>query len=250
MLKVSIITACYNSASTIRDTLDSVAKQDYPNIEYIIVDGISSDNTLEIVKSYGKVISKISSEKDGGIYFALNKGISMASGDIIAILHSDDFYTHNKVIFDMVALFEKSKCEIAYADLQYVNYENTESIVRHWKSGVYSDGLFLNGWMPPHPTLFVKKSIYDTFGLFDTRLQSAADYEFMLRVIHKNKIYPAYLPEVIVKMRTGGKSNMSMKNRIIANKEDRQAWTINGLQPKWHTLYMKPIRKITQWLLK
>ena len=250
MLKVSVITACYNSASTIRDTLDSVVKQDYPNIEYIIVDGVSTDNTLDIVKSYGNAISKISCEKDKGIYFALNKGISMASGDIIAILHSDDFYTHNKVISKMVTLFDKSNCEIAYADLQYVKYENTDTIVRHWKSGTYSDGMFLNGWMPPHPTLFVKKTIYDKLGLFNTSLHSAADYEFMLRVIHKNGIQPAYLPEVIVKMRTGGKSNRSLKNRIIANKEDRKAWEINGLEPNWYTLYIKPFRKITQWILK
>ena len=250
MLKVSIITACYNSASTIRNTLDSVVNQDYQNVEYIIIDGASSDNTVEIVNSYGNRISKISSGTDGGIYPALNKGISMASGDIIALLHSDDFYTHPKVISNMVALIESNGCDAVYADLQYVNYDNTNRIIRHWKSGNYSDGLFLSGWMPPHPTLFVKKSVYDTYGVFNTSLQSAADYEFMLRVIHKHKIKVAYLPEVIVKMRVGGKSNENLKNRIRANEEDRKAWEINEIKPRWYTLYMKPIRKITQWILK
>lgn len=250
MLKVSIITACYNSAATIEDTLRSVCSQDYPNIEYIIVDGESKDNTLAIVDKYKDKITKVVSGKDGGIYFALNKGISLASGEIIALIHSDDFYTHDKVISNMVALFEKTQCEAAYADLQYVNESDTHKIVRLWKSGNYSHGMFLNGWMPPHPTFFVRRSVYEKYGSFNTELRSAADYEFMLRVIHKNRIKLAYLPEVTVKMRVGGKSNVTVGNRVKANNEDRRAWELNGLKPRWYTLYFKPLRKITQWIFK
>jgi glycosyltransferase len=250
LLKVSIITVCFNSASTIRDTINSVINQTYPNIEYIIIDGNSKDDTYQIVKSYGTKISIHKSEPDKGIYDGLNKGISLASGDIIGMLHADDFYANSTVIEQVVTLFENSDTDSLYSDLDYVDPENTSKIIRHWVSGKYKAGKFLFGWMPPHPTFFVKRFIYNQLGLFNLELKSAADYELMLRYIHKNNIKTVYLPLVTVKMRAGGMSNKSLSNRIRANNEDRKAWELNGLKPYFFTLYLKPIRKIFQYILK
>jgi len=247
MVKVSIITVCYNSASTIEPTIQSVINQTYPNIEYIIVDGLSKDNTLEIVNKYSAKISKIISEKDDGLYFAINKGIDLATGDIIGIIHADDLYVNNDVIHEIVQLFESSKADSVYADLQYVDREDINKIIRYWKSGEYKHGLFKKGWMPPHPTFFVKADCYKKYGKFTTTLKSAADYELMLRLLHKNKCSTAYLPKVTVKMRVGGKSNVSIKNRIKANREDKQAWLMNGLKPGLFTTIRKPLSKLKQF---
>lgn len=249
-MKVSIITITYNSEATLKDTIESVVNQSYSNIEYIIVDGKSTDNTLSIIDSYKDKISKVVSEKDNGLYDALNKGIALATGDLIGIIHSDDFYTNSFVIEKIVKSIEENNADAAYADLYYVDKNDTNKIFRKWKSGSYKHGMFLNGWMPPHPTFFAKRSCYEKFGSFNLNLVSAADYELMLRFIHKHKIKLAYLPEFIIKMRVGGKSNVSLQNRIRANKEDRKAWIINGLKPKFYTLYAKPLRKIIQLFKK
>ncbi len=246
MLKVSIITITYNSELTLIETIDSVLLQTYPNIEYIIVDGHSTDSSISIIHSYKDKISKFVSEKDRGLYDALNKGISLATGDIIGVLHSDDFYTSSKVIENIVQIFKTHQAEAVYADLFYVDKKDTDKIIRHWKSGHYKHGMFMHGWMPPHPTFFVKKHIYEKYGHFNLDLVSAADYELMLRFVHKHQIKLAYLPEFIIKMRVGGKSNLSLKNRIHANNEDRKAWKINGLKPYFYTTYLKPLRKIIQ----
>lgn len=248
--KVSIITVCYNSEKTIEDTIKSVVNQSYPNIEYIVIDGVSTDNTLAIINKYKDKISIIISEKDHGIYDAINKGIKLATGEIIANLNSDDFYIDNNVIADVVTSFEKDKTDTLYADLYYVDAIDTNKIVRYWKSKQYKDGLFLKGWMPPHPTFFVKKEVYEKHGLFDLQFKSAADYEIMLRFIHRFKTSIAYLPRVIVKMRVGGVSNASLKNRIKANKEDRRSWEVNGLKPNAFTLIFKPLSKLLQFVRK
>jgi glycosyltransferase involved in cell wall biosynthesis len=247
MLKVSIITVCYNSASTIEATILSVLSQDYKNIEYIIVDGSSSDETLKIVDKYKNSISKIISEKDNGIYFAINKGIAASTGDIIGILHADDLYTSPDVISNVVKVFEDKKADTVYGDLQYVERSDTGKVTRNWRSGEYSHGLFLKGWMPPHPSFFVLKKCYDQYGLFNTTLRSAADYEMMLRLLHKNKCSTAYIQEVLVKMRVGGKSNVSIANRIRANREDKKAWLLNGLKPGMFTFIRKPLSKLGQF---
>ena len=217
-----------------------------PTPLYIIVDGKSTDNSLSIIESYKDKISKVISEKDKGLYDALNKGIALATGDLIGIIHSDDFYTNNFVIEKIVKSIEENNSDAVYADLYYVDKVYTNKIFRKWKSGNYTYGQFINGWMPPHPTFFAKRSCYEKFGSFNLSFVSAADYELMLRFIHKHKIKLAYLPEFIIKMRVGGKSNVSLKNRIRANNEDRKAWIINGLKPKFYTLYAKPLRKIIQ----
>jgi glycosyltransferase involved in cell wall biosynthesis len=246
--KISIITVTYNSAATLEETILSVISQNYPNIEYIIVDGESTDNTMQIVEKYRSSISRIIREKDKGLYDALNKGIDAASGDIVGILHSDDFYTSADVVSSYAKIFDDKGCDAVYADLYYVDRKNISKTVRTWKSGKYRKGSFLNGWMPPHPTFLVKRSIYEKYGKFNLELKSAADYELMLRFIHKHQISLQYLPAFTVKMRAGGKSNGSVKNRVNANLEDRKAWEINGLKPKFYTLYLKPLRKLIQFI--
>lgn len=247
--KISIITATYNSANTVRDTLESVAKQSYSNVEHLIVDGLSKDNTLEIVQRYPHV-AKVISEKDKGIYDAMNKGVELATGDIVGILNSDDFYAHEDVLEDVMDLFEDESIDCVYADLQYVDAVNTSKVVRTWISGNYKKEKFLYGWMPPHPTFFVRKELYQELGKFNLSLRSAADYELMLRFLFKYSKKAAYLSDIIVKMRAGGMSNASIKNRFRANGEDRIAWKLNGLKPYFFTTWLKPIRKITQYIIK
>ncbi len=248
-MKISIITATYNSAATVRDTLTSVRQQDYPGIEHIIIDGCSTDDTLQIVHDFPHV-AKVVSEKDKGIYDAMNKGINIATGDVIGILNSDDMYVDSKVISRIAEAFSDPHIRATYADLQYVQQNDLDKIIRTWKAGLFSKKKFYYGWMPPHPTFFVQKKVYEEIGLFNLSLQSSADYELMLRVFLKYDITAHYIPRVIVKMRAGGISNASFKNRIRANREDRLAWKMNGLQPYFFTLYIKPIRKISQFIIK
>jgi len=247
-MKISIITITYNSAQTVEDTLRSVTSQDYPNLEYIIIDGKSKDTTLQIVDKYKSKIAKIVSEKDKGLYDALNKGIKNATGDVIGMLHSDDLYANEQVISKVAQKFaEDSTIEGVYADLVFVSRKDTNKAMRVWESGTYEEGAFLKGWMPPHPTFFVRKEVYEKFGGFNTGLKLSADYELMLRLIHKNNIKLAYLNETIVKMRMGGVSNVSFFVKLKANLEDKLAWKLNGMKPNFTTIFMKPIRKIKQY---
>ncbi len=247
-MKVSIITISYNSASTIESTIRSVLNQSYHNIEYILVDGKSTDSTLEIIENYRSRIARVISEPDQGIYDAMNKGVSMATGDIIGILNSDDLYADSEVIASIVQKFQQTKADAVYADLVYVDRMNDQRVLRTWKSGAYTPGLFLKGWMPPHPTFFVQAWVYQKYGVYNIDLRSSADYEFMLRVIHKHHITIAYLNQIVTKMRIGGQSNITISNRIKANLEDRKAWRINGLQPGLFTLTRKPLSKLFQFL--
>ena len=248
-MKISIVTATYNSSATVRDTLECVSQQTYQDIEHIIIDGRSTDKTLDIVAGFPHV-SKILSEKDKGIYDAMNKGILLATGDIVGILNSDDMYTGPDVLERVAAAFADPSVMTVYADLQYVDQDDTEKVIRTWKTGSFSKKSFYFGWMPPHPTFFVRKEVYDKVGIFNTELRSAADYEMMLRILVKYGMSVAYIPHILVKMRAGGISNASFRNRIRANREDRMAWKINGLQPYFFTLYMKPLRKISQFIIK
>jgi len=245
-MKVSIITATYNSAATVADTLHSVQKQTYPAIEHIIIDGLSNDNTLQIVSGFNHV-QQVVSEKDTGIYDAMNKGITYATGDIIGILNSDDFYPAENIIEEVVKIFNTTNCDALYGDLVFVDAIETNKIYRKWIAGSYSDQLFLKGWMPPHPTFFVRKEIYNQYGKFNTTLKSSADYELMVRLLYLHKIKVGYLHGTLVHMRIGGQSTKSLSNRLKANYEDYQAWRLNSLKPKWYTLLLKPIRKIKQF---
>jgi len=248
-LKISIITATYNSAATVAQTLESIKAQDHPSVEHIIIDGLSKDDTLRIVGNYAHV-ARIVSEKDAGIYDAMNKGIALASGDIVGILNSDDVYVDNQVLSGIAETFKDEEVDACYADLQYVQQYDLNRVVRTWKSGRLNKKSFYWGWMPPHPTFFVRKNVYEKVGLFNTALKSAADYEMMLRILVKNKMRAQYIPRVIVKMSTGGVSNASIRNRLKANKEDRLAWKLNGLRPYFFTLYLKPVRKISQFFTR
>ncbi|MGV3556963.1 glycosyltransferase family 2 protein [Larkinella arboricola] len=249
-MKVTIITVVFNGAATIRDTIESVLNQTYPNIEYIVIDGKSTDNTADIVRSYGSRITRFVSEPDKGLYDAMNKGLRLATGDIVGFINSDDYYKHNQVIEKAVRFFENTDCDAVYGDIIYVNPLNTEKIDRYWKVGEYKEGAFLWGWMPPHLTCFIKRSVYEKLGGYTLQLKSSSDYELLLRFIHKNKIKLRYLPEVTVAMRSGGVSNATLKHRWRANREDRQAWRINGLRPYFFTLFLKPLRKLDQLLPK
>ncbi|MCG8576079.1 MAG: glycosyltransferase [Flavobacteriales bacterium] len=246
-MKVSIITVAYNSAETIKDTIESVLSQKGVELEYIIVDGASTDNTLQIIKSFGDQVQQLVSEPDQGIYDAMNKGVALATGDIIGILNSDDFYADDEVLQAVVEKFRGDTMGV-YADLVYVDQQDTTKVKRTWISGDYVPGSFVKGWMPPHPTFFVKREVYEKFGAYTLELKSAADYEFMLRSIHKHKIPIKYLSKIIVKMRVGGKSNVSIGNRLKANKEDRRAWEMNGLKASKLTFIRKPISKIGQFI--
>lgn len=248
-MKISIITACYNSATTIKDTLKSVAMQDYNNTEHIIIDGASTDNTLEIINSFPHVTDVISAN-DNGIYDAMNKGIAISSGDVVGILNSDDVYTNSRVISTVMKEFENDRVDAVYADLQYVKHNDLGKVTRTWHSGNYSKRKFYFGWMPPHPTFFVRRNVYEKIGDFNCSLQSAADYEFMLRMLLKNDYKAHYIPEVLVKMRTGGISNATLGHRLRANREDREAWRINNITPYFFTIPFKPLRKVLQFVFK
>jgi glycosyltransferase involved in cell wall biosynthesis len=246
-MKVTIVTVSYNAESTIRNTIESVLSQNGVALEYIIIDGDSTDGTKKIIESFGSQITHFISEKDRGIYDGMNKGVSMASGDVIGILNADDIYCDNQVLRNVLDSFS-TEIEAVYGNLQYVDQFNTEKIVRTWISKKYNQGDFLKGWMPPHPTFFLRRTVYEELGLYTLKLKSAADYELMLRLIHKHGIKLNYLDKIIVKMRTGGKSNASLKNRLNANKEDRMAWKMNDLKAAPFTFIRKPLSKLSQFL--
>jgi len=248
--KISIITVAFNSVRTIQDTIESILLQDYKNIEYIIIDAGSSDGTVEIIQSFGNKITYFISESDNGIYDGMNKGIKAASGDLIGILNSDDFYPNNFILSNVAKTFVNNQCDAIYGDLVYVRDYNKNKIVRYWQAGDYSALKIKNGWMLPHPTFFVKKSIYDRFGLYNTELKSAADYEMILKLLYKQNISVKYIPMILVNMRMGGASNSSLMNRIKANKEDGLAWTKNQLNKPMFIRIKKPLQKVRQFFLK
>ena len=250
-MKVSIITATNNSEKTIKDCLESLMSQVYQNIEFIIVDNVSTDMTLELVRSF-KIKNKrikLISEPDKGLYDAFNKGISYASGDIIGFLHSDDIYYDCFSIFNVVNLFREKETDGVYGDLQYVNKQDTKKIVRFWKSTYFDFSLLKKGWMPAHPTLFLKKEVYEKHGKFDLSFKISADYDFMLRILKDDSLKFTYLPYVITKMRVGGASNRSFKNIIQKTKEDYRALRSNNIGG-WFAVLIKNISKINQFIVK
>lgn len=249
-MKISLITVSYNSDETIEETIQSVLSQVNVDLEYIIIDGGSNDGTLAIIDKYKDKIDILISEKDNGIYDGMNKGLQAATGDVIGILNSDDVFASNSVLEQVGSAFKESKADALYGDLVYVDRFDLEKVKRKWISGNYTKGDFKKGWMPPHPTFYVKKEIYSKFGLFNLDFTSAADYEIMLRFIHKENIDLVYLPSIMVKMRQGGQSNASFSNRVKANREDKKAWEVNGLKPGTLTLIRKPLSKLGQFIKK
>jgi len=234
-----------------KDTIDSVLSQDFPNVEYIIIDGGSTDGTVAMVKSYDRSISKYISEPDNGIYDALNKGIALAAGDVIGLVHADDLYADGSVLSSIAKTFETSKAQAVYGDLVYVSRDNTNRIIRYWQSGSFNPARLKFGWMPPHTAFYVTKKVYEKAKLangqyFDTSFTIASDYDFMMRVIAKIKTYPVYIPKVFVKMRAGGASNKSIRNLIRKSREDYRAIRRNNIGG-FGTFLAKNFRKLPQF---
>ena len=245
-IKISIITATLNSADTLASCLVSVRRQGV-DVEHILIDGGSTDATLDIAGSYKNNIAKLVSEPDQGIYDAMNKGIQMATGEVIGILNADDFYPSSNVLSRVEEAFTDENIDACYGDLVYIDGKDKNKVKRFWHSGEFNPRKFYQGWMPPHPTFFVRASVYKKYGLFNLDLGSAADYEIMLRFLLKHQINVVRVPMVMVYMRAGGVSNAKVSDRLAANRMDRKAWVVNGLRPYFWTLYAKPLRKVGQW---
>ncbi|MCU7835163.1 MAG: glycosyltransferase [gamma proteobacterium symbiont of Taylorina sp.] len=228
-LKISLITVSFNRQETIEDTILSVQSQSYTNLEYIIIDGASTDNTLNIIKKYPDVVSHFVSERDEGIYDAMNKGISRASGDIIGFINADDVLASPEVLKNVAQTFSSNNIDACYADLVYVDQFNLKDVKRYWRSSGFKAGAFSKGWSPPHPTFYVKKSVYEQFGLFSLDYELGNDIELMLRFLEKYQINSLYVPNLWVKMRMGGVSNQSIANVVLQNKEIIQAAKDNNV---------------------
>lgn len=251
-MKVSIITVTYNSAATISRAIRSVCRQTYSDIEYIIVDGESADSTMNIVREFAAQYTNIRyiSEGDKGIYDAINKGIQMATGDIIGLVNSDDMLADNTIIAQVVEQMDKTGADVLYGDLLYCRYDKLEHnpprIIRHWKSNDFNSKDMRFGWMAPHPTLYCRRQVFDTVGLYRSDFRISADYEFILRVFSHPGILTTYLPQIMVMMETGGISNRSVRSVMYKMKEDYRALRING-RPPLFTLICKNIRKCYQF---
>jgi len=245
-IRISAVTACFNSAETITTTIDSVNAQSYGGIEHVFIDGGSTDATLGVIKSHAKTGHTVLSEPDNGIYDALNKGIQRATGDVVGFLHADDFFADSDVLTRIASRFEDPSVQAVYGDLQYVSQTDTTKVIRHWRTKPFTGGRLKRGWMPPHPTLYVRKSWYDTMGGFDTHYRIAADYFSMLQMFSDPAFHAVYIPEVLVRMRVGGASNRSLKNIIEKSREDYSALTRTGVGGMG-TLVAKNLRKIEQF---
>jgi glycosyltransferase involved in cell wall biosynthesis len=245
-LKISIITVTYNSAGTVEDTIRSVLSQDHPDLEYIVVDGGSSDGTLSVIEKYRDRITAVVSEPDQGAYDAMNKGIGLASGEVIGILHSDDVYAHSGAISRIAGAFQKYQTDTVFGDLVLVKRGDTSKITRYYRAANFSVKSLACGRMPPHPAFFVKKSCYDRYGTFKTDYKIAADFDLVARFFHVHGLTYHYLPGVLVKMRTGGMSTRSLKSNIILNQEILRACRDNGIGTNIFKIYSKYLTKIGQ----
>ncbi|MEZ4901448.1 MAG: glycosyltransferase family 2 protein [Spirosomataceae bacterium] len=242
----SIITVVYNNHRTIADALESVLGQDYRPLEYFIIDGESTDGTLEVIRRYEDKLRKIVVEPDEGIYDALNKGIRLAQGEVIGLLNSDDLYISPQVLTNVAAIFQaQPTIDIVYGDLVYVKAADIYSIVRYWTSKPYYARFFEEGEIPPHPAVFIRKRVYDQIGGFDLHLKFAADYEFLLRAMKRHGFKSHYLPEILVRMRLDGVSNNNWKNIVRGNWEIYRAWKMNGLRPPFYFWVMRFLKGVT-----
>lgn len=247
-MKVSLITVTYNSAKYLADCIESVRSQDYANIEYIVIDGASTDRTISIIKGNNDVVDKWVSEKDGGMYDAINKGMKMATGDIIGILNSDDMLASEATIKNIVNCFRDKGVDSVFGDLVYVDEEDTSRIYRYWQGSGYNRKAFHYGWMPAHPTFYIRREVVESLGGYQTHFYSAADFEFMTRYLYKHRVSSFYIPELIVKMRKGGMSNCGWKRRLRANRRDYLALKQNGVPFPLFASLVKPLRKLPQFV--
>jgi glycosyltransferase involved in cell wall biosynthesis len=242
--KISIITVCFNSAKTIRNTIESVISQDYPNIEYIIIDGGSSDETVAIVKEYADRIAVIVSESDRGIYDAMNKGVALASGEIVGMLNSDDVYINEHAVSELMKTMQDARADSVFADLVIVDPIDPGKVLRYYDSSYFTPSKFRFGWMPAHPTFFVKKSLYDKVGPYSLDYKISADYEMLIRLLWVEKATYAYLPKPLVRMRHGGASTSGLGRNWLLNKEIVKACKANGIYTNLSLLALKIPRKL------
>lgn len=250
-MKISIITVTYNSAATLRDTMESVLAQTYADIEYVVVDGLSKDNTMDIVREYeprfrGRM--KYISEKDHGLYEAMNKGIRMATGDVVGIINSDDFYHRNDIIQRVAEAMAEPGVEAVYGDVRFVNPENLDKTVRYYSSKIFRPSLFRFGFMPAHPTFFTYRKYFEQYGYYRLDYKIAADYELLVRFLHKYGVKARYLNTDFMKMRTGGVSTASVKSNILLNREIVRACRSNGIWTCFPLLMLKYFIKVFELL--
>jgi len=245
-MKISVITAVYNARETVAEAIESVLSQDYADVELVVIDGASTDGTKELLELYRDRIGVFISEPDHGIYDALNKGIQHATGDVVGFLHADDLFADSAVLSTVAAAFSDTNVDAVYGDLEYVSKAEPDKVVRYWNSGTFSLSKLKHGWMPPHPTFYVRRSVYEKQGSFDTSFSIAADYDCMLRFLGRVKVKVSYIPQVMVKMRLGGASNRSLANIIRKSKEDYRALHHNGVGGLW-ALFWKNLSKLPQF---
>jgi glycosyltransferase involved in cell wall biosynthesis len=244
---VTIVTVCLNSAATIVDALRSVNQQDYPAIEHIVIDGGSSDGTQELVRCHGERVVRLVSEPDAGIYDAMNKGLALASGEFVGFLNADDVLARPDSLSRIVAAMTAG-IDACYGDVVYVAKERPDRVVRYWRSGSYRRGQCANGWAPPHPTLYVRRDIFTRLGGFDASMRVAADFEFALRMLDVHGTSVSYVPDVLVRMRTGGVSNGNVKGILRGHRELAAALRIHGFQSGWGWSLRRLLRRIPQFL--
>lgn len=245
-MKVSIITPVFNDPRVVR-ALESVLSQQFEGeLELIVIDGGSTDGTLSLLEAFRPHLAKLVTERDDGIYHAMNKGIRLATGDIVGILNADDRYQDSSVFRDVIAAFNDPAIGACYGDLVYVDQD--DQVQRYWRSGRFRKWKFYTGWMAPHPTFFVRRDVYRRFGDFKVDLRVSADYEFILRVLLKHRVPVAYIPRVLVRMATGGNSNKSIRNVMRGNREVSRSWELNGLRFGHLVPYAKPFSKLWQFV--
>lgn len=247
-MKFSIVTVCLNSAATIRDTIESVLAQDHPDIEHIIVDGASRDGTMEIVRSYGSRIARVVSEPDRGMYDSANKGLALATGDVVGYLNSDDFYSAPDVLSTMARTFAERDVEVVHGDLDFIDPQDTGRITRRFRSREFVRGAFRKGWHPAHPTFYVRRQVLLDIGGFDERYRIASDIDIMMRVMEVYGARSAHIPRVLIKMREGGLSNGSLRRIWRANVECYRSMHRAGLPVPWWFVLRKPLAKTRQLL--
>jgi glycosyltransferase involved in cell wall biosynthesis len=248
-LQISLVTAVLNRAGTLEGSLRSVKQQRHTDIEHIVIDGGSTDGTLDVIGAHRSHIAKMISEPDTGLYDALNKGIREASGDVVGFMHADDEFASPNALSRVASAFENPAVGAVYGDLVYVKKNDTSRVVRYWRAGQYHRAQLTQGWMPPHPTFYVRRDIYTRFGSFDTRYHIAADYENMLRILWRGRVQAAYIPEVLVRMRMGGVSNLSLFNMLHKSREDYAAMRQNGIGGL-QALLLKNVTKLPQFMTR
>lgn len=248
-MRISIITAVYNRVGTIGQAIQSVAEQRYQNIEHLIIDGASTDGTLEEIERCRTPNMRVVSERDSGIYNALNKGIGMATGEVVGLMHSDDFFADSRVVEKVAAAFDDHAIDAAYGDLDYVSASNSDRVIRRWRPGVFSRSKLQRGWMPPHPTLFLRRGVIARWGDYNESYRISADYEAILRYFGRGSIAATYIPEVLVKMRVGGESNRSLERILRKSREDYRALRSNDVGG-FATLARKNLSKLPQFILR